>query len=125
MIPMIDTILILLIFYMSFSSLRGTEKQIGARLPNVPPPGTPMKALPPMEQIVLHVNDRDDIVVNGSPRFDRESLLETLRQVRYFERPDLRIIVEANPGTSYQAVMGALDVCARASLTNVAFRPLS
>jgi biopolymer transport protein ExbD len=37
---------------------------------------------------------------------------------------DATVIIEADPDTNYQAVIGALDACAIAHLKKVAFRPL-
>jgi biopolymer transport protein ExbD len=119
-IPMIDTILILLIFYMSFSSFGKKEKRIDARLPLVSTKVTPTQV--PLN-IVLHVKDRNNIIVNGANTYDIVSLRDALMQLATIGQ-DTTVVIEAEPDTSYQDVIGALDACAQAHMTKLAFRPL-
>jgi biopolymer transport protein ExbD len=120
-IPMIDTILILLIFYMTFSTFTKREKRIDAKLPLVSARIAPARV--PLD-IVLHVKDKDRIVVNEANTFDIVSLRDTLRQLATIGQ-DTTIVIEADPETSYQNVISVLDACAQAHLTKVAFRPLA
>src|ERR1041384_7192670 len=76
-IPMIDTILILLIFYMSFSSFSAKEKRIDAKLPIVSTTAVPTQV--PLD-IVLHVRSGDEILVNGAP-YDTVSLRDAMQQL--------------------------------------------
>jgi biopolymer transport protein ExbD len=118
-IPMIDAILILLIFYMSFSTFRAKEKRIDAKLPVVSAKPDPTQV--PLD-IVLHVRDKDQVLVNGAA-FDTASLRDAMQQLAIIGQ-DATVIIEADPGTDYQAVIGALDACALAHLKKLAFRPL-
>jgi biopolymer transport protein ExbD len=120
-IPMIDTILILLIFYMSFSTFRKKEKRIDAKLPSIVTKVAPTQVT---LDIVLHVKDRDNIIVNGANTFDILSLRDAMMQLAAVGQKTT-VIIEAEPNTSYQDVIGALDACAQAHLTKVAFRPLA
>jgi biopolymer transport protein ExbD len=119
-IPMIDTLLILLIFYMSFSTFARKEKRIDAKLPllstTVPPAQAPL-------DIVLHINGGDKITVNGVNTFDMLSLRDALAQLSSIGQ-DLTIVIEAEPDASYQDVIDTLDACAQAHQAKVAFRPL-
>jgi biopolymer transport protein ExbD len=123
-IPMIDTILILLIFYMSFSSFKVKEKRIDAKLPVT---GKPMTATSPVKvplDINLHVHDRDKVVVNGAGEFTIEQLYGTMAAFGSIGQ-EATIVIEAEPKTKYADVVGVLDACAMANLTKVAFRPLT
>jgi biopolymer transport protein ExbD len=119
-IPMIDTILILLIFYMSFSTFTKREKRIDTKLPlistKVPPTRVPL-------DIVLHVKNKDHIIVNGAATYDILSLRDAMMQLATVGQ-DATIVIEAEADTSYQDVISALDACAQAHLMKVAFRPL-
>jgi biopolymer transport protein ExbD len=121
-IPMIDTILILLIFYMSFSTFSAREKRLDAQMSEYPPNRvTERRDIPPPE-ITVHVRSKDAFVVNGvtyKPATLRDSLA-TLSAVA----PETRVIIEADPETSYQAVINAADVCAQAKLHRLLFRPV-
>jgi biopolymer transport protein ExbD len=120
-IPMIDTILILLIFYMTFSTFNKREKRIDAKLPLVSTRIAPTQV--PLD-ILLHVKNKDDILVNKANTYDIVSLRDTLRQLATIGQ-DTTIVIEADPETSYQDVISVLDACAQAHLTKVAFRPLA
>jgi biopolymer transport protein ExbD len=120
-IPMIDTILILLIFYMTFSTFNKREKRIDAKLPLVSARIAPTQV--PLD-ILLHVKNKDDILVNKANTYDIVSLRDTLRQLATIGQ-DTTIVIEADPETSYQDVISVLDACAQAHLTKVAFRPLA
>lgn len=118
-VPMIDTILILLIFYMSFSTFSAKEKRMDARLPIVSSKVAPTQV--PLD-ITVHVKDANEAIVNGAA-YDMVSLRDAMGQLAMIGQ-DTTVIIEADPETSYQAVIGALDACAQAKLTKVAFRPL-
>jgi biopolymer transport protein ExbD len=118
-IPMIDTILILLIFYMSFSTFTAREKSIDAKMPHltkVAPTQVPLA-------IVLHVRSQHEIFANGA-RYTADTLRDAMRQLATIGQ-ETTIVIEADPETSYQAIVSALDACALANLRKVAFRPLS
>jgi len=115
-IPMIDTILILLIFYMSFSTFTKQEKRLDAKMPQ-----EGLRGMPPPE-VVLHVRNQGEIVVNNTT-FSPATLREALNAVG-IATPEALVVIEAEPDTKYQAVVGAMDACAQARLTCVAFRPM-
>jgi biopolymer transport protein ExbD len=120
-IPMIDTILILLIFYMSFSSFSKKEKRIDAKLPLIAVGQAVASVNVPMD-LTLLVRNKDEILVNGAP-FTTEQLRAYMGQLSMVSQ-ETTVVIEAEPETPYQAVIGALDACALAKLTKVAFRPL-
>jgi biopolymer transport protein ExbD len=120
-IPMIDTILILLIFYMTFSTFKKREKRIDAKLPLVSAKVAPTQV--PLD-IVLHVKNKDNIVVNEANTYDIVSLRDAMLQLATIGQ-DTTIVIEAEPETTYQDVISVLDACAQAHLTKVAFRPLA
>jgi len=122
-IPMIDTILILLIFYMSFSTFSAKEKRLDSRLPLIAKPGATNPTKIALD-LTIHVRATNDISVNGSQSLDAESLTSMMQNLASIQQ-EATIVIEADPGTEYQAVIAALDSCAQANLTNVAFRPLA
>ena len=102
-IPMIDTILMLLVFYMSFSTFSQREKRFNAKLPLVT---SSMPTQVPLD-IVLHVNNQDNIVVNGATTYDILGLRDAMMQLTAVGQ-DTTIIIEADrvgrvrPGASDQ-----------------------
>ena len=123
-IPMIDTILILLIFYMSFSSFKVSEKRIDSKMPLV---AKVTKENPLVKQpmdFTLKVFNKDKIIVNnGATPFDLNTLRDAMMTLASIGQ-EATVVIEADPDTSYEDVIGALDACALANLKKVAFRPL-
>ncbi|HTS19505.1 MAG TPA: biopolymer transporter ExbD [Verrucomicrobiae bacterium] len=120
-IPMIDTILMLLIFYMSFSTFARREKRFSTKLPTVGAATAPTQV--PLD-ILLHVKDRNIILVNNSASYDVDGLRDAMAQLSAVGQ-DTTIVIEAEPDTSYQDIVSILDACAQAHLSKVALRPLS
>jgi biopolymer transport protein ExbD len=120
-IPLIDTILILLIFYMTFSTFTKSEKRIDATLPLV---STAAKLRQMPLDIHLHVKQQGDVIVNDANTYDLLSLRDTLKQLAAIGQ-HTTIVIEADPDTSYQNVINVLDMCAQAHLLKVSFRPLA
>lgn len=121
-IPMIDTILILLIFYMSFSTFDQKEKRIDAKMPVIAKAAAQIAPTQVPLDIILHVRNRDEILANGA-LYTAETLRDAMMQLASIGQ-EATIVIEAEPDTSYQAVIAALDACAQANLKKVAFRPL-
>jgi len=120
-IPMIDTILILLIFYMSFSTFTKKEKRIDAKLPLVAKAGIPSNKI--VMDLTLHVKDKNNIMVNGQAGYDSETVRNAMMSFSAIGQ-EATIVIEGEPDTPYQAVVSVLDACAQAKLEKVAFRPL-
>jgi len=120
-IPLIDTVLILLIFYMSFSTFEAKEKSIDAKMPLVST--KPSNITKFTLDLTLHVYSSTNILVNGAPT-DSEGLREQMKQFTTTPDQEVTVVIEGETDTKYQAIISALDACAQAKLTKVAFRPL-
>ena len=83
-----------------------------------------MKAIPKdTPNVVLHVYDKNKIMVGGG-QHDIADLRETMMGFAGIGQ-DMTVVIEAEPDTPYEDVIGALDACAMAHLKKVAFRPLA
>jgi biopolymer transport protein ExbD len=116
-IPLIDTVLILLIFYMSFSSFKEKEQSLAVPLPDIIGKGTK-----PAE-VLIEVRANGDLTVNGAT-YDPATLHQLLGAMSIAD-PRTAVTISAEPKTRYQLVIRAVDLCAQAKLRHVAFRPLS
>lgn len=122
-IPMIDTILILLIFYMSFSQFKVEERRIDAKLPVTAKPS----AIAPTKvalDIILKVIDENNVIVSGANTFSLADLRTYMSQFAMVGQEDITVVIDADPQARYEHVVGALDACALANLKKVAFKPL-
>lgn len=121
---MIDTILILLIFYMSFSSFKVSELAMEAQMPLLSRVAAGAVTKVPLD-FTLHVYNQDRIIVNnGGAPFNLDSLRDAMFTLASIGQ-EATVIIEAEPDTSYEDVIGALDACAQANLKKVAFRPIA
>lgn len=117
-IPLIDTILILLIFYMSLSRLTTGEKQLRATLPTrneIPP------AIIPVD-ISLYVQDGQHIVVGNGVAMSAADLAVFMQQFAMVGQQG-RVQIAARPDAAYADVIAALDACALARFDRVGFVP--
>lgn len=123
-IPLIDTILILLIFYMSFSTFEAKEKRIDAKMPQVTKKIIDASVVSDNMDLTLHVYDEGRIQVNGVD-FSSDTLRDQMKQFSSTPGQTITVVIEAEPAAKYQAVIAALDACAQAELKKVAFRPVA
>jgi biopolymer transport protein ExbD len=123
-IPMIDTILILLIFYMSFSQFKVEEKRIDAKLP-ITAKASAVASVKLALDISLKVKDKNEVIVNGANTISLADLRGYMAQFAMVGQEEITVVIDAEPTTSYEDVVGALDACALAKLKKVAFRPLA
>jgi biopolymer transport protein ExbD len=126
-IPMIDTILILLIFYMSFSTFKSKEKQIDAKMPALTK-DTQRAGTDVVLDVGLHVKGSDSFLINDGASHNLSSLREAMKLYGQIGQK-VTVVVSSDPDTEYQAIINALDACALARRDNqnlkVAFRPLT
>lgn len=123
-IPLIDTILILLIFYMSFSTFEAKEKRIDAKMPSVSKKIIDTSIVNDSMDITLHVFDENRIQVNGAD-FSSDTLRDQMKQFSSTPGQSITVVIEGEPTSKYQAIIAALDACAQAELKKVAFRPVA
>jgi biopolymer transport protein ExbD len=120
-IPMIDTIVILLIFYMSFSRFAEVERQAGIKLP-IALVGDSFEKLP--NQIVVNMSSSDSVTVDGqSYKLDElPALLHRLQSVR----PNLNsLVLRGSRALTYKDLSAFMTVCAKAGIADVAFATVS
>ena len=120
-IPMIDTIVILLIFYMSFSRFAEAERQVGIQLP-IALAGDSFEKL--SNQIIVNMSSLDNVTVDGR-LYKLDELPGLLRRLQSV-RPNLNsLILRANRSLTYQDLSAFMTVCSKAGIADVAFATVS
>jgi biopolymer transport protein ExbD len=116
-IPMIDTIVILLIFYMSFSRFAEAERQAGIQLP-IALAGDSFEKLP--NQIIVNMSSSNNVTVDG--RLYKLNELPGLLRRLQSARPNLNsLVLRANRSLTYQDLSAFMTVCSKAGIADVAF----
>ncbi len=121
---MIDVVFLLLIFFMCASRFRVLEQRLDAFLPN-------KGDGPPPVRIDVEIPIRVTALESAPqvPRFQVERWVthdanELAARLMRLPRPaKYRIVIDGEGNCPFRHLMSALDACARARLTNVAFRP--
>lgn len=125
--PLVDVVMVILIFFMMGTSFAISEGVLPTRLPTDASPAAGPPAFTPGVRIVLSPGpstDRCRIEVAGqgmtSDSFD--ALNDFLsRKLRQGADPGGRIVIAASPSVRYQFVISTLDACVRAGFRNVQF----
>jgi biopolymer transport protein ExbD len=116
-IPMIDTIVILLIFYMSFSRFAEMARQTRIRLPTSQA-GDEFKKMP--NQIIVNMVSTDDLTVGGKGYKigDLPGLLGRMKA----SDPNLNsLILRGSRDMTYRDLSAFMKVCSTAGIADVTF----
>ena len=112
--PMIDIVMLLVIFFMVGTQFTDDETQYDIVLPTVSE-AQPLTELP--DEIVVNVTREGTIFVAGQEHSlsEVEQLLKEAKQ-RY---ADQAIVIRGDADGPYQNVMSILDLCKRAKINNL------
>jgi biopolymer transport protein ExbD len=116
-IPMIDTIVILLIFYMSFSRFAEAERQAGIKLP-IALVGDSFEKLP--NQIIVNMSASDNVIIDGKP-YKVGDLPEFLRRLQSAHPNVNSLVLRGNRAMTYKDLSTFLTACSQAGIADVSF----
>jgi len=119
-IPMIDTIVILLIFYMSFSRFAEIERKANIKLPQSVA-GDEFKKTP--NQVIINMVDSDDVTVGGN-RYKVDELPDLLRHMKAADPVLNSLILRGSRAMAYKDLSDFLKVCSKAGIADVTFATL-
>jgi len=114
--PLIDILLVLIIFFILTWNFSRDERDMAVRVPTAT---QAEESKPRPGEIILNVRTDGTVVLNQRT-MDEASLKEVLKQVAK-DFPNQPIIIRADRQVAYQHVIKVLDVCRAASIYNVAF----
>lgn len=116
-IPMIDTIVILLIFYMSFSTFVESAQRAAIELPESRS-GEEFQVLP--EQVIVNMESSDRMFV-GNDVMTVDRLAEALLAVKAQQPQVNAVILRGNRAMTYTDLSAFMAACAAAGITDVSF----
>ena len=115
-IPIIDVILLLLIFFVSTWTYAHWETELNITVPTAKEvtktPRTP-------GEIIINVGHGGEVVLNRKTLTDEELRSVLTRIAKQF--PDHPVIIRGDEATPYKAIVRVLDVCRQSDIWNVAF----
>ncbi|MGD0016483.1 MAG: biopolymer transporter ExbD [Verrucomicrobiia bacterium] len=118
-IPMVDTIVILLIFYMTFSRFAEMTYDSKVELPSSVA-GDEFEKRP--DQIIVNMFSGDDVRVGGA-KYVVANLPRVLLEEKQ-QHPTLSVVVRGNKQMPYRDLNNLMGACAKAGISDVTFATL-
>lgn len=121
--PMIDLILVLIVFFMTTVALKQVEMELGVNLP-----GTPGLASTEAKTVPMNIEIDTDGSVNlnnelvGDPKDNELQKLRTMlkEQIKYFDNK-IPVFILPQPDVPQQRVIDVLNACSAAKVKNISF----
>jgi biopolymer transport protein ExbD len=114
--PLVDVLLLLLIFFLLTWNAARNENELDIKVPKA---SAAKQKSAPIGDIVVNVKADGDVVVNRrtltSPQLT--DLLKSLVQLN----PEQAVVIRGDEAGAYKNIIGVLNVCTEAGITNVAF----
>ena len=114
--PMVDILLVLLVFFIVTWNFSLSEKELDVKIPSA----THSKESEAyVGQVVVNVKTDGSIVFNRQP-ISAEELIAKLRELAKLY-PDQAVILRGDQNANYKYIVNVLDICREANIWNVAF----
>ena len=114
--PMVDVLMVLLVFFIVTWNFALSENELDVRVPSAAKANEPQ---PYVGQVVINVKANGTIVVNRQQKTVAE-LLDQLKKLAQLY-PDQAVIVRGDEAVDYKHIVEVLDICRQADIWNVAF----
>jgi len=114
--PMVDILLVVLVFFIVTWNFALSENELDVRVPTATKANEPQ---PYVGQVVINVTANGSIVVNRQEKKPAE-LLDQLKKLSQLY-PDQVVIVRGDQAVDYKHIVDVLDICRQADVWNVAF----
>jgi biopolymer transport protein ExbD len=114
--PMVDILLVVLVFFIVTWNFALTENELDVRVPNASKANEPQ---PYVGQVVINIAANGTILVNRQQK-KPEELLDQLKKLAQLY-PDQAVILRGDQAVDYKHIVEVLDICRQADIWNVAF----
>ena len=124
-IPMIDTVVILLIFYMTFSRFVEQTREAAIKLPSTTS-GDEFRQLPGQVIVNMYESDRLSIDAQEYKITDLANLLRAFKEKFRKQDPNvvMSVILRGNKTMSYKDLSAFMRACSKAQIADVTFATL-
>src|SRR5438105_4508905 len=114
--PLVDVLLLLLIFFLLTWNAARNENELDVKVPKA---SAAKEKTAPIGDIVVNVKADGNVVVNRRT-LNAAELTEMLKGVVQLY-PDQAVVIRGDESGAYKNVVGVLNICSEAGVTNVAF----
>ncbi|MFH1823915.1 MAG: biopolymer transporter ExbD [Candidatus Firestonebacteria bacterium] len=119
LIPLIDTMLMLLIFYMSFSTFAEMELEYGVKVPAADESGKWKKS---PDQLIINIPSAGEILISKE-KYDLDSLERLLNNL-VRSNSKINVVIRGDKNLYYKEISKILSICSRNSIWNITFATL-
>ena len=114
--PLVDVLLLLLIFFLLTWNAARTENELDVKVPKA---SAAREKTAPIGDVVVNVKADGNVVVNRRTLSGAElsELLKSLVQLN----AEQAVVIRGDEAGAYKNIIGVLDICSEAGITNVAF----
>jgi len=114
--PLVDVLLLLLIFFLLTWNAARTENELDVKVPKA---SAAKEKSAPVGDVVVNVKADGNVVVNRRTLSAAEltDLLKSLVQLN----SEQAVIIRGDEAGAYKNIIGVLNICTEAGITNVAF----
>jgi biopolymer transport protein ExbD len=114
--PLVDVLLLLLIFFILTFNAARSENELDVKVPKA---SQAKEKTATMSDIVVNVKADGNVVVNRRTLNPTELSDMLKNMVKLF--PDQAVIIRGDETGAYKNIVGVLNICSEAGVTNVAF----
>ena len=114
--PLVDVLLLLLIFFLMTWNAARNENELDVKVPKA---SAAKEKSAPIGDVVVNVKADGNVVVNRRTLTPAE-LTEMLKNLVQLY-PDQAVVIRGDETGAYKNVVGVLNICSEAGVTNVAF----
>jgi len=118
--PMVDILLVLLVFFIVTWNISLEEKDLEINLPSA---ANAEEQQSFVNQVVLNLRSDGTVILNRKP-LSREELSEKLNTLANLF-PDQAVIIRGDANVPYQEVVSVLDICREAKIWNIDLKTAS
>jgi biopolymer transport protein ExbD len=114
--PLVDVLLLLLIFFLLTWNAARTENELDVKVPKA---SAAKEKTAPIGDVIVNVNADGNMVVNRRTLTGPElqELLKSMVQLN----PEQAVVIRGDEAVAYKNIVGVLNICTEAGVTNVAF----
>jgi biopolymer transport protein ExbD len=114
--PLVDVLLLLLIFFLLTWNAARNENELDVKVPKA---AAAKEHVAPPGDVVVNVKADGTMVVNGRTLTTAE-LTDLLKNVTQLY-PDQAVVIRGDETGAYKNIIGVLNTCTEAGITNIAF----
>jgi biopolymer transport protein ExbD len=114
--PLVDVLLLLLIFFLLTFNAARSENELDVKVPKA---SSAKEKTATMGDVVVNVKADGNVVVNRRTLSTTElsEMMKNLVQLY----PDQAVVIRGDEAGAYKNIVGVLNICSEAGVTNVAF----